>query len=176
MTLYALGNKAPVLPAGEDYWIAPDANLIGDVRIASGVSVWFGATLRGDSEPIDVGAGSNVQDNSVLHTDPGYPLLIGENCTIGHKVMLHGCVIEDGALIGMGAIVLNGARIGRGSLVGAGALITEGNQIPEGSLVIGAPARVVRTLGPEGSAQCAAAAEHYRARIGRYRRELRRVE
>jgi carbonic anhydrase/acetyltransferase-like protein (isoleucine patch superfamily) len=176
MTLYALEGKAPTLPTGDDCWIAPDANLVGDVRIASGVSIWFGATLRGDSEPIEIGRGSNVQDNSVLHTDPGYPLVIGEGCTIGHKVMLHGCVIEDGALIGMGAIILNGARIGRGSLVGAGALVTEGKQIPQGSLVVGAPARVVRPLSADGAAQCAAAAEHYRERIGRYRDGLCRID
>lgn len=175
MTLYALAGRAPTLPPGDDFWIAPDANVIGDVRIAEGVSIWFGATLRGDNEAIEIGAGSNVQENCVLHTDPGFPLVIGRNCTIGHKAMLHGCIIEDDTLVGMGAIILNGARIGRGSLVGAGALVTEGQKIPDGSLVLGAPARVARPLDARATAQSAAAAAHYRERIGRYRTGLERL-
>lgn len=144
MTLYALDGVAPQV--AEDSWIAPDANVIGDIVIEEGASVWFCCTLRGDNERITVGAGSNVQENCVLHTDMGYPLTIGAGCTIGHKVMLHGCTIGENALIGMGATVLNGAKIGKNCLIGAGALITEGKEIPDGSLVMGVPGKVVRTL------------------------------
>ena len=146
MTLYALDGIAPTLPQDGDYWIAPDANVIGKVILEAATSVWFGATLRGDNEAITVGKGSNVQENCILHTDMGYPLVIGENCTIGHKVMLHGCVIGANSLIGMGATVLNGAVIGKNCLIGAGALITEGKVIPDGSLVMGVPGKVVRAL------------------------------
>ena len=144
MTLYALGDDAPQIDATT--WIAPDANLIGKVTCARDSSVWFGCTLRGDNEMITVGAGSNVQENSVLHTDMGFPLTIGAGCTIGHKATLHGCTIGDNSLIGMGAMVLNGAVIGKNCLIGAGALVTEGKVIPDGSLVLGAPGRVVREL------------------------------
>ena len=138
MTLYTLDGVAPQTPEDGDFWVAPDANVIGKVALESATSVWFGATLRGDNELIRVGAGSNIQENAVLHTDMGYPLVIGAGCTIGHKAMLHGCVIGDNSLIGMGATVLNGAKIGRNCLIGAGALITEGKEIPDGSLVMGA--------------------------------------
>ena len=144
MTLYALDGVAPQV--AEDSWIAPDANVIGDIVIEEGASVWFCCTLRGDNERITVGAGSNVQENCVLHTDMGYPLTIRAGCTIGHKVMLHGCTIGENSLIGMGATVLNGAKIGKNCLIGAGALITEGKEIPDGSLVMGVPGKVVRTL------------------------------
>ncbi|MDP4993085.1 MAG: gamma carbonic anhydrase family protein [Marivita lacus] len=144
MTLYALDGTAPDI--AEDTWIAPDANLIGRVVVEAAASVWFCATLRGDNEVITVGAGSNIQENCVLHTDMGYPLTIGQGCTIGHKVMLHGCTIGENSLIGMGATVLNGAKIGRNCLIGAGALITEGKEIPDGSLVMGVPGKVVRAL------------------------------
>lgn len=146
MTLYALDGKSPQLPADGDCWVAPDANLIGNVVLESGASVWFGATLRGDNEVIHIGAGSNVQENTVMHTDMGYPLTVGANCTIGHKAMLHGCTIGDNTLIGMGATILNGAKIGKNCLIGAGALVTEGKEIPDGSLVMGAPGKVVRQL------------------------------
>jgi carbonic anhydrase/acetyltransferase-like protein (isoleucine patch superfamily) len=141
MTLYALDGQAPQLPADGDCWIAPDANVIGRVVLESGTSVWFGATLRGDNEVIHIGAGSNVQENTVMHTDIGYPLVVGQNCTIGHRAILHGCSIGDNTLIGMGATVLNGAKIGRNCLIGAGALVTEGKEIPDGSLVMGRRAR-----------------------------------
>ena len=144
MTLYALDSVAPQV--AEDSWIAPDANVIGDIVVEEGASIWFCSTLRGDNERITVGAGSNVQENCVLHTDMGYPLTIGAGCTIGHKVMLHGCTIGENSLIGMGATVLNGAKIGKNCLIGAGALITEGKEIPDGSLVMGVPGKVVRTL------------------------------
>jgi len=171
--IYALDGLAPTLHP--DAWVAPDATLIGRVVLEEGASVWFGAVLRGDNEEVRVGAGSNVQDNSVLHTDLGYPLTIGANCTIGHRVMLHGCTVGDGSLIGMGATLLNGARIGRGCLIGAGALITEGKDIPDFSLVMGAPGRVVRALDSAAQARLIASAEGYRANMGRFRAGLRLV-
>ncbi len=162
MTLYRLGEDIPQLPQDGSCWIAPDANLIGKVHIAPHASIWFGCTLRGDNEPISVGEGSNIQELCVLHTDMGFPLAIGRDCTIGHKVMLHGCTIGDGSLIGMGATVLNGARIGPRSLIGAGALVTEGKDIPEGVLALGSPARVVRDLRPDELEMLEASARHYR--------------
>jgi carbonic anhydrase/acetyltransferase-like protein (isoleucine patch superfamily) len=147
MPLYSLDGARPELPASGDAWVAPDAVLIGKVRLAPGASVWWGAVLRGDNEWIEIGEGSNVQDGCVLHTDMGYPMTIGAGCTVGHKAILHGCVLEDNVLVGMGATVLNGARIGRNSLVGANALVPEGRQIAAGSLVVGMPAKVVRPLG-----------------------------
>jgi carbonic anhydrase/acetyltransferase-like protein (isoleucine patch superfamily) len=146
MTLYSLDDHAPILPENGDYWVAHDANVIGKVSLGEGANIWFGATLRGDNEMIDVGAGSNIQENAVLHTDMGSPLTIGTGCTIGHKAMLHGCTLGENTLIGMSAIVLNGAKIGKDCLIGAGALITENKEIPDGSLVMGAPGKVVRQL------------------------------
>ena len=169
--IYALDGIAPQIGAGA--WVAPDANLIGKVILEAEASVWFGCTLRGDNEEIRVGAGSNVQENCVFHTDMGFPLIIGANCTIGHKAMLHGCVIGEGSLIGMGATVLNGAKIGRGCLIGAGALITEGKEIPDGSLVMGAPGKVVRVLDDEAQAKLLASAAHYRANAARFARGLK---
>jgi carbonic anhydrase/acetyltransferase-like protein (isoleucine patch superfamily) len=171
--IYALDGICPQI--AEDSWVAPDANLIGKVVLETGASVWFGATLRGDNEEIRVGQGSNVQENCVLHTDMGFPLTIGENCTIGHKAMLHGCSIGAGSLIGMGATVLNGGRIGRGCLIGAGALITEGKEIPDFSLVKGAPGKVVRDLSEEEIARLLRSAESYRANMRRFRAGLRPV-
>jgi carbonic anhydrase/acetyltransferase-like protein (isoleucine patch superfamily) len=167
MTLYALDGHAPQLHA--DTWVAPDANLIGQVTLDEGASVWFGATLRGDNEPITIGAGSNVQENCVMHTDIGYPLVIGPGCTIGHKVMLHGCTIGEGTLIGMGATILNGAKIGAGCLIGAGALVTENKVIPDGSLVMGSPGRVVRQLDGPALAMLRASALHYQDNMRRFR-------
>jgi carbonic anhydrase/acetyltransferase-like protein (isoleucine patch superfamily) len=172
MTIYALGDRRPQFPSDGDFWVAPDANLIGDVILHSGASVWFGCTLRGDNESITLGAGSNLQENCVLHTDMGYPLAIGTNCTIGHKAMLHGCTIGDQTLIGMGATVLNGARVGRNCLIGAGALITEGKEIPDGSLVMGAPGRVVRQLDQTAIAGLLTAALHYQENFRRFRKDM----
>jgi carbonic anhydrase/acetyltransferase-like protein (isoleucine patch superfamily) len=169
--IYALDGVSPDLHP--DSWVAPDANLIGMVTLGQGASVWFGATLRGDNERITVGAGSNVQENCVLHTDMGYPLVIGENCTIGHKAILHGCVIGSGTLIGMGATILNGAKIGSGCLIGAGALITEGKDIPDGSLVMGAPGRVIRSLDAEARARLLKSAEGYQTNMRRFKAGLR---
>lgn len=170
MTLYALDGHAP--QCHEDTWVAPDANLIGRITLEAGASVWFGATLRGDNEPITVGRGSNVQENCVFHTDMGYPLTVGADCTIGHKVMLHGCTIGDGSLIGMGATILNGARIGANCLIGAGALITENKEIPDGSLVMGAPGRVIRQLDAPAKAMLRASAQHYQDNMRRFRAGL----
>ncbi|WP_323764654.1 gamma carbonic anhydrase family protein [Marinovum sp.] len=171
MTLYALDGVRPEI--AEDSWIAPDANLIGRVVIEAGGSVWFGCTLRGDNEEIRVGAGSNVQENVVCHTDMGFPLRIGSGCTIGHKAMLHGCVIGENSLIGMGATVLNGARIGRNCLIGAGALITEGKEIPDGSLVMGAPGKVVRQLDAAAIEGLRKSAQHYQDNMRRFRAGLK---
>jgi carbonic anhydrase/acetyltransferase-like protein (isoleucine patch superfamily) len=171
--IYELDGIAPKL--GEGAWVAPDANLIGKVTLEEGANVWFCATLRGDNERITVGRGSNVQENCVLHTDMGFPLEIGADCTIGHKAMLHGCTIGEGSLVGMGATILNGARIGRGCLIGAGALVTEGKRIPDGSLVMGAPGKVVRELSEAQRQALLASAAHYRDNAERFRRGLRAV-
>jgi len=172
MTLHSLDGIAPELPDDGDVWIAPDANVIGRVRLATGTSVWFGATLRGDNEPIIVGAGSNLQENVVCHTDPGFPLTIGRDVTVGHRAILHGCTVHDEVLIGMGASVLNGAVIGRGSLIGAGALVPEGREIPPFSLVMGMPGRVVRELAETARAEIRDSAAHYRAQMRRFRHGL----
>lgn len=171
--IYELDGVAPQI--APDAWVAPDANLIGKVVLEARTSVWFGVTMRGDNEEIRVGAGSNVQENCVLHTDMGYPLVIGTDCTIGHKAMLHGCIIGDGSLIGMGATVLNGAKIGKGCLIGAGALITEGKEIPDGSLVMGAPGKVVRVLDEAARARLLKSAEGYRANAARFRAGMKPV-
>ena len=161
MPLYSLDGRRPTLPAEGEFWIAPDAAVIGDVRLGRDVGVWFGAVLRGDNEPIVIGARSNIQDLSALHTDIGSPLEIGEDCTIGHHAILHGCIIGDGSLIGMGAVVLNGARIGRGCLVGARALLTEDKTFPDHSLIIGSPAKAVRTLDGAAIDDLRSSAAHY---------------
>ncbi|MFV0358923.1 gamma carbonic anhydrase family protein [Tropicimonas sp.] len=171
--IYQLEGVAPEI--SDSAWIADDANLIGNVVVEADASVWFGVTIRGDNERILVGQGSNVQENSVLHTDMGFPLDIGANCTIGHKAMLHGCTIGAQSLIGMGATVLNGARIGRNCLIGAGALITEGKEIPDGSLVMGAPGRVVRQLDEAAIGGLLESALHYQANARRYRDGLAAV-
>jgi len=169
--IYELDGIRPEL--GQGAWVAPDANLIGKVVLEDEASVWFGCTLRGDNEEIRVGRGSNVQENVVCHTDIGYPLVIGPDCTIGHKAMLHGCVIGAGSLIGMGATILNGAKIGRGCLIGAGALITEGKEIPDFSLVMGAPGKVVRSLDEAAQERLLKSAAHYRANAARFAKGLR---
>lgn len=171
MTLYALGETRPTVD--DTAWVAPDANVIGNVVLDASASVWFCSTLRGDNEVIHVGAGSNVQENCVFHTDIGFPLSIGENCTIGHKVMLHGCTIGDNSLIGMGATILNGAKIGKNCLIGAGALITENKEIPDGSLVMGAPGKVVRSLDENAIKMLTASALHYAQNAARFRRDLK---
>lgn len=175
MAIYELDGQAPETPADGNYFIAETATVIGRVRLLSSASVWFGAVLRGDNEWIEIGEHSNVQDNSTCHTDMGFPLTIGKNCTIGHNVILHGCTIEDGALVGMGSIIMNGARIGRASIVGAGSVITEGKQFPEHSLIIGSPARVVRTLDTAQVARMGGATKFYVGNGPRFNKGLRKV-
>jgi len=173
MAIYELDGLAPQL--GEGAWVADSAQVIGDVQLAEGASVWFGAILRGDNERLTIGKGSNVQDGSVLHSDPGFPLTLGENVTVGHQVMLHGCTVGDGTLIGIKAVVLNGAKIGRNCIVGAGALVTEGKEFPDGSMILGAPAKVVRELNAEQRSSGTRAAQHYVANAKRYAKGLKKI-
>ncbi|NKB28302.1 MAG: gamma carbonic anhydrase family protein [Rhodobacteraceae bacterium] len=165
MTLYSFEGVTPHIEGNT--WIAPDANVIGNVRVHAGASIWFGSTLRGDNEPIVVGPGSNVQEGCIFHTDPGFPLTIGANCTVGHGVILHGCTLGDLVLVGMGATVMNGAVIGAGSLIGAGALVTEGTEVPPNSLVLGAPGKVVRSF--DYSAMNLSSAKGYQDKSARFR-------
>lgn len=171
--LYELDNIRPEMADPDSWWVAPTASLIGRVILRRDASVWFGAVLRGDNEPIEIGEGSNVQDNAVLHTDPGAPLILGRNVTIGHLAMLHGCSVGDNSLVGIGAVVLNQARIGRNCLIGARALIPEGKEIPDNSLVIGAPGRIARVVTEAEAAGLSASALHYVANWRRYRDSLR---
>ena len=173
MTIYSLADKKPQLPPEGEYWIADNAVVIGDVILKSGASVWFGATVRADNETMIIGEDSNIQDGSVLHSDPGSPLVIGRDVTVGHKVMLHGCTIGDNTLIGIGAVILNRAQIGKNCLIGANALIPEGKVIPDGSLVMGQPGKVVREL-DEGQIQAlTASAQHYVQNWKRYAAEMK---
>jgi carbonic anhydrase/acetyltransferase-like protein (isoleucine patch superfamily) len=176
MPLYAFAGTQPTLPDDGSAWVAPSADLIGDVRLASEASVWFGVVIRADNTPIIVGARSNVQENAVLHSDEGVPLTIGEGVTVGHQAMLHGCTIGDNSLIGMGATVLNHAVIPENCIVGAGALVTEGKTFPPGSLIVGMPAKVMRPLEPDEIAGIGMSAAHYVAKAGQFARTLRRVE
>lgn len=173
MALYELDGVAPQV--ADDAWIADSAEVMGAVEIGANASIWFGAVVRGDTETIRIGAGSNIQDASVLHADIGKPLNIGENVTVGHQVMLHGCTIGDGSLIGIGAVVLNGARIGKGCLVGAGALVTEGKEFPDGSMILGSPAKAVRELSEEQKLGLLASARHYVANAQRFRSGLKKI-
>ena len=161
MPIYSLDGRVPVFPEGGDCWVAPNATLIGDIHLHDEASVWFGATLRGDNEPITIGRRSNVQDGCVFHTDMGFPLTIGADCTIGHNAILHGCTIKDNALIGMGATILNGAVIGSNCIVGANALIAEGKVIPDNSFVVGVPGKVVRTLSEQAAGDIRKSADGY---------------
>ncbi|MGF6968052.1 carbonic anhydrase/acetyltransferase-like protein (isoleucine patch superfamily) [Paraburkholderia sp. WC7.3g] len=173
MTIYKLGDAAPIIH--ESVFVADSANIIGNVTLEENASVWFGATLRGDNEPIAIGAGSNVQENAVLHTDPGYPLTVGSNVTIGHQAMLHGCTIKEGALIGIQAVVLNGAVIGRNCLVGAGAIVTEGKVFPDNTLILGAPAKAVRELTEADIANMQRGAASYAGRREYFKAQLVRI-
>jgi carbonic anhydrase/acetyltransferase-like protein (isoleucine patch superfamily) len=173
MTVYALGDSKPQLPSEGEYWVAPNASVIGNVILHPNASVWFGATLRGDNDPITVGPDSNIQDGSVLHTDLGSPLTLGRGVTVGHNAMLHGCEVGDYSLIGIGAVVLNGAKIGRNCIIGANALITEGKVIPDNSLVMGQPGKVVRERDPEHIAVLQMSADHYVQNWKRFAAELR---
>jgi carbonic anhydrase/acetyltransferase-like protein (isoleucine patch superfamily) len=168
MPVYALDGMKPVFAERESAWIAPDASVIGRVRIGRNVGIWFGTVIRGDRDLIEIGDDSNVQELTVMHTDPGFPLVVGKGCTIGHRAILHGCTIGDGSLVGMGAIILNGARIGRNCLVGAGALVTEGKEFPDGSLIVGSPAKVVRQLADGDIARIGLSAQNYVANARRF--------
>ncbi|WP_294305241.1 gamma carbonic anhydrase family protein [uncultured Sphingomonas sp.] len=174
MPLYALEERRPVIH--DTAWIAPSADVIGEVVLGEQVSLWFGAVVRADNGLVHIGARTNIQDGAVLHSDPRSPLTIGADCTVGHRAILHGCTVEDGCLIGMGATVLNDAKIGAGSLVGAGALVTEGKVFPPGSLIVGAPARAVRTLEPEQIARLRASATGYAERGRLYATGLTRLD
>ena len=175
MPLYALDDRTPTLPAGDRYWVAPDANVIGNVTLGEDVGIWFGATLRGDNEAIIVGARSNIQEGVVVHTDPGKPVIIGEGCTIGHGAIIHGCTIGDNSLIGMGATVLNGAIIGKKCLVGANALVTEGKVYPDNSLIVGSPAKALRELDDAAIEGLKLSAESYVRNWQRFSRGLKPV-
>ncbi|MER8491241.1 gamma carbonic anhydrase family protein [Mesorhizobium australicum] len=175
MPLYAIDGTEPSFADADSNWIAPDATLIGDIRIGRNAGFWFGVVIRGDNEPIVIGAETNVQEHTVMHTDPGFPLTVGEGCTIGHRAMLHGCTIGDNSLIGMGAIVLNGARIGKNSLVGAGALVTEGKEFPDNSLIVGSPAKAIRVLDDVAVERLRASAAHYVANGKRFKAGLTKV-
>ena len=175
MAIYEFEGQAPEFPKDAHYFVADTAVLIGKVRIETDVSIWFGAVLRGDIEPIEIGEGSNVQDNAVCHTDAGFPLTIGKNCVIGHKVIVHGCTIEDGVLIGMGAVIMNGARVRKGCVVGAGAIITENKDFPEKSLIIGAPAKAVRTLTDAQIADLTSGAARYVQNGKRFKAGLKKI-
>lgn len=173
MTVYSLGEVTPQLAPDDDCWIAPTAAVIGNVKLLKGASVWFGATIRGDNELITIGEGSNVQDNSVLHTDPGAPLTIGTDVTVGHLVMLHGCTIGDNTLVGIGSVILNRARIGKNCLIGANSFIGEGKEIPDNSMVLGAPGKVIRQVDEGMAAILKASAGHYVDNWRRYKAGLK---
>ena len=175
MAIYELEGEKPDLPAPGRWWIAETATVIGRVRMLNDTSVWWGAVLRGDNEWIEIGERSQIQDNATLHTDPGFPMIIGANCVIGHKVMLHGCIVGENSLIGMGAILLNGSKIGKNSLVGAGALVTEGKEFPDNTLILGSPAKAVRTLAEGDIARLREIADGYVARGKLYQAELKKI-
>tara|TARA_Y100000991_G_scaffold206483_1_gene183671 strand:+ start:294 stop:833 length:540 start_codon:yes stop_codon:yes gene_type:complete len=173
--IFELKGTSPTLPESEDWWIAPGTYVIGNVVLAEGTSVWFGTTIRGDNETVVIGKNSNIQENSVLHTDLGYPIKIGKNCTIGHKAMLHGCIVDDNSLIGMCATVLNGAHIKKNCLVGANSLVTEGKTFPEGSLIMGSPAKVIRALTKDEISGITQSSEWYRENMNRFKRTLKPI-
>lgn len=169
---YTLGDKQVKL-LGEGHFIAPNAAVIGDVTMHENSSVWFSCVLRGDADRIEIGAGSNIQDGTVMHADPGFPMVVGESVTVGHNAMLHGCTIGDGTLVGINAVVLNGAKVGKGCLIGANALVTEGMDIPDGSMVLGSPAKIVRQLDEETQLVLRHNADHYVVNAQRFVEELR---
>ena len=173
MPLYSIGERQPRL-VGADHFIAPDATLVGDVTLESAVSIWFQVVIRAENDRIVIGEGSNVQDGSVLHVDPGYPLTLERNVSIGHKVMLHGCTIGEGSLVGINSVVMNGAKVGKGVLIGANTLIAEGKEIPVGVLVLGSPGRVVRELTPEQKSYLLKIASGYVERGAYYNRNLKK--
>jgi carbonic anhydrase/acetyltransferase-like protein (isoleucine patch superfamily) len=176
MPIYSLDGNAPLLPQPDRFWIAPDAHVIGRVRLGLDVGVWFGAVLRGDNEPIDIGEASNIQEGAVLHTDEGAPLTVGAGCTIGHRAILHGCAIGENSLVGMGATVLNHARIGRNCLIGANALITEGKEFLDNSLIVGAPAKAIRALDEAAVERLRWSSRNYVENWKRFAKGMRRID
>ena len=176
MPIYALGDVRPILPEKGSYWVAPDAQVMGNVELKKNASVWFNVTIRGDNERITIGENSNVQDGSVLHTDVGSPLTLGKNVTVGHMVMLHGCTVGDNSLIGIGSIILNNAKIGKNCLIGANSLITEGKEIPDNSMVLGSPGKVVKTFSQEEGEALRLSADHYVENWQRYAQELVQID
>ncbi len=173
MAIYALGDVTPVFPETGNYWIAPDAQVMGNIVLKENASVWFGAVLRGDNDPIVIGENSNVQDGAVMHTDIGCPLTLGANVTVGHQAMLHGCTVGDNSLIGIGATLLNGAKIGRNCLIGAHALVGEGKEIPDNSMVLGMPGKVVRELGEDNEEMMLLSANIYVENWKRFKETLK---
>ena len=173
--VFELEGISPTLPESGDFWIAPGTYVIGNVVLAEGTSVWFGTTIRGDNEIVNIDTSSNIQENSVLHTDLGFPIKIGKNCTIGHKAMLHGCIVDDNSLIGMGATVLNGAHIKKNCLVGANSLVTEGKTFPENSLIMGAPAKVVRELTKNEIYGITQSSLWYRENMNKFKKSLKPI-
>ena len=174
-TIYELKDMTPTLPVNNDFWIAPSAFVIGNVILKEGTSIWFGTTIRGDNETVKIMDGTNIQENTILHTDLGFPIEIGKNCTIGHKAMLHGCIIEDNSLIGMGSTILNGARIAKNSLVGACSLVTEGKTFPEKSLIMGSPAKVVRQLTEKEVEGITKSAHWYQQNMRRFKSDMKAI-
>ena len=173
MAIYQLDSHTPEV--ADSAWVADSAQVMGAVKIAKDASVWFGTTIRGDTETIEIGEGSNIQDGSVMHADHGKPIKVGKHVTVGHMVMLHGCTIGDESLIGIGAVVLNGAKIGKNCLVGAGAIVTEGKEFPDNSMILGAPAKWVKELSPEQASRLKAAAAHYVHNAQRHRTQLKKI-
>jgi len=176
MPLYEFEGKAPTLPENASTWVAPSADLIGDVQLAADTSIWFGVVIRADNTPIKIGARSNIQEHTVMHSDAGVPCTVGEGCTIGHHVMLHGCTIGDNSLVGMGATILNNAVIPENCIVGAGALVTEGKTFEPGSLIVGVPAKAVRQLDEKAIAGLRTSAEHYVTKSHAFAKSLKRVD
>ena len=175
MPIYALGESSPRLPESGNYWVAPDAQVMGNIVLLENASIWFAAVLRGDNETITIGENSNVQDGSILHTDVGFPMRLGKNVTVGHQAMLHGCTVGDNSLVGIGATILNGAKIGKNCLIGAHALVGEGKEIPDNSMVLGMPGKVVRELGEDNEKMMIASAAHYVENWQRYKRDLKKI-
>lgn len=175
MTVYALGDKTPTLPESGNYWVAPGAQVLGDVTLMENASVWFNAVIRGDNDPIVIGENSNIQDGAVMHTDVGFPMTLGRDVTVGHQAMLHGCTVGDNSLIGIGATILNGAKIGKNCLIGAHALVGEGKEIPDNSMVLGMPGKVVRQLDENNAAILKASAAYYVTNWQRFKTDLKEV-
>ncbi len=176
MPVYSLGEKKPQLPDEGLYWVAPDAHVIGNVILGRDVGVWFGSVLRGDNDLIKIGNESNIQENTIIHVDPGCPVTIGKNCTIGHNAIIHGCTIGNNSLIGMGSTILNNAKIGNNCLVGAGSLVTENKEFPDGSLIVGSPAKAVRELSQEMIDNMTNSSKHYVTNFKKFVKEMSKIK